>query len=172
MPKELDKGSWNLLYTLLIIYFVAITITYVLFIGMVVQIKGLLDEASQDINKLSNLSEVIRNYASIALTLFGITFIGGIFELYKFRTQDIKEYFTKRAMIMIFSLSIVFLFTFIDLSILYSFIYPRPIHEDVIVYSMLIGIILFVLGIITLLIILIIYLKSILKKEEHIDVVD
>jgi hypothetical protein len=172
MAKKFANIDWKYYLLFIIVELMAIILLSIWIIGITDQIIGLLQNTLQDIGKLKDLADVIKDYGTVSLTLFGFTFIGGIFEIRKFGSDPIDK-FTKGIMKMIFSLSIVFLFTFIIFYILYSLIYPNPFDSPIIIVSLLlIGIGLFILGILVLLAVLIKYLYAIHKKETVIDVVD
>jgi len=159
-----NKSDWIEFFTPIIIIPLALILGSFLSIGITSQIKGLLFNASQDYNAIKEFAAAIQNYYTISLSFFGITFIGGIFELHKFNKTLIGK-ITKKIIIIIFSISIVFLLAFIVFFALYLMIYPYILigssNEQIILFLLNIGIFLFLVGIITLLIVLILYLLRI-----------
>lgn len=167
------KSQWIEFLTPIIIMPLAFILAVFLSTGITSQIKGLLFNASQDYNAIKEFAAAIQNYYTIALTFFGITFIGGIFELHKFnKTQG--DQITRKIIIVIFSISIVFLSAFIVFFALYLMIYPYiltgPSNEQTILFLLNLGVLLFLVGIITLLSVLILYILRIaaLPKNKNV----
>jgi len=172
MPK-FTKSQWIEFFTPIIIIPLAFFLGYFLSVGMTSQIKGLLFNASQDYNAIKEFSAAIQNYYTIALTFFGITLIGGIFELHKYNNTEVDQ-ITRKIIIVIFSISIMFLSAFIVFFALYLLIYPYILiglsNEQIIIFLLNLGIFLFLVGIVSLLIVLILYLLRIaaLPKNKYV----
>jgi uncharacterized membrane protein (DUF485 family) len=108
---------------------------------------------------IATYATTIKDYGTIALTLFGITFIGGIFELHK-SVKSKTDRIVKNSKLLIFIISIIFLISFICLFMLYALIYPylnTNLPEYVLGLLLFFGIASFILSIVILLFILIMY---------------
>lgn len=89
---------------------------------------------------------IIKEYATISLTLFGLTLLSGIFEKRKDEELEVVKD--------LFKVSLMFLISFIILLFCYGFFYTRLIFEkeigpakDIIILFLLFGIILFIISI-------------------------
>jgi hypothetical protein len=153
----------------LISFILLLTVTWAT--GINSQFYGLIIKASESGSEgytpdfernLTAFALSIKDYGNIALTFFGFTFIGGIFNLRKGVTNE--DRMSRRITIMIFSISIVFLFCFMTLQLIYSLIYPYITSTSENISTLLsLGLSLFVIAVNLLLYILIFYLISLIR---------
>lgn len=166
--RTLQEWIFLLISIILIIFILLLTIAWA--IGINGQFYGLIIKAStsgsngysQAFEKnLTDFAFTIKEYGTISLTFFAITFIGGIFNLR--RDNTIEGRLSRITTILIFTMSIVFLFCFMSLHLLYSLIYPYIITtSDVILQLLNIGLSLFIVSVNLLLYTLILYLIRLL----------
>lgn len=161
----------NIVFTAfwIVLSLVIIRIGYIWALGLQGQIKGLLIDASSEYSMLKDLAFAIKEYGTIALSLFGITLLGGIFDLHK-EQKNREGVITSNATTIIFGISIMFLISFICLFLVYSLIYPYILTEDTTLILGLLqwGLGLFIGGIISLLLIWTVYFMGIsLYKSDR-----
>ena len=169
--RPLERGLISLVAILAIIFILILTVAWAT--GINGQFKGVILKASAsgsegytpDFEKnLTIFANTVKEYGSIALTFFGITFIGGIFDLRRDSTREgrLSRLTTK----MIFTISTVFLFCFMCLHI-YTLIYPYITAEsDAILQLLNISLSLFVISVNLLLYTLILYLIMLISLPK------
>ena len=103
---------------------------------------------------LTEVAPVIKDYASISLSIFGITLIGGIFE--KNSNNDKKEFINVKGSL--FVVSILFLFAFFLFQISYWCFFPSVTGDlNLIAWVLFFGFVTFTIAVFYLLIILLAY---------------
>lgn len=176
MPKNIN--SKDIIY-LLIWFGISILITtFVLiwYLGINTQLYSIITSQKPNEEKLGSYASTLKDYALISLTLFGVTFIGGIFELHK-KEKSVVGRLERNTKLLVFLSSILFLISFISLLMLYSLIYPiisLNLPETLLSVLLFLGVGFFTVSIITLLLILILYLIRIVTTPQEIqpDIVD
>jgi hypothetical protein len=169
--STIKDGILFIIWGLLTIF--AIVLTYFWYTGIFGQLNNILAMTDDKAKAIETYALTIKDYGMVALTFFGITFIGGIFDLHK-KVKSKTGKIVKNSQLFIFSISILFLVSFICLFMLYSLIYPylnTNLPEYILGWLLFSGIALFIMSIILLLFILIMYFLRIsvlpVSEESH-----
>lgn len=171
MPKNIN--SKDIIY-LLVWFGITLFITILVliwYLGINTQLYSIITSPKSNEEKLGTYASTLKDYALISLTLFGVTFIGGIFELHK-KEKTVVGRLERNTKLLVFLTSILFLISFISLLMFYSLIYPTlslKIPETLLSVLLFLGVGLFTVSIITLLLILILYLYRIVTTRQEIQ---
>jgi hypothetical protein len=171
-----ERPTERILFTIATI----MTMLFILFLttswalGINAQFRGLIINASASSSEgytpefeknLTAFSNTIKEYGAISLSLFGITFLGGIFDLRRDITRE--GTFSRITTTMVFTISIVFLFCFMTLHLLYTISYPYLQSDaNTILLLMNIGLSLFIIAVNLLLFLLILFLMTLILSPR------
>jgi hypothetical protein len=170
--RPIKKGIFTAIMIVVVVFILIMTIMWMKSLDS--QFRGLIIKASESASEgytpefeknLTAFIFTVKDYGTIALTFFGITLLGGIFDLRRARTTEDSQ--SRITVIMIFCISIVFLLCFMTLHLLYTYIYPYIIIDSNGILTLLgLGLNLFIIAINLLLYILIFHLFILISNPR------